>query len=119
MKRDSQSPQHYIDSVEGEQQELLLKVRALIQNVAPDATEGIEYDMLAYGELCNLAAQKNYVSLYVSPKALAEYHQSHPDANCGKCCLRLRSLKQFDPAAVKTLLERANQLLEQGESGCC
>jgi len=76
MKRDDRSPAHYIDSVEGEQKQLLLSIRSLIQSVAPDAEEYIEYGMLGYGEVANLAAQKNYVSLYVSPKALVEYKKN-------------------------------------------
>ena len=42
MKRDSASPEHYIASLEGWQKELLLQIRSLIQEVAPEAKEGID-----------------------------------------------------------------------------
>ena len=105
MKRDDRSPQHYIDSVRGEQKSLLLKVRQLIQDVAPDAVEYIEYGMLAYGELANLAAQKHYVSLYVSPEAMALHQKNYPNIRCGKCCLRMKSQDDVAAFGVKELLE--------------
>ena len=120
MKRDDRSPAHYIDSVEGEQKQLLLSIRALIQSVAPDAEEYIEYGMLGYGEVANLAAQKNYVSLYVSPKALAEYKKKHATADCGKSCLRFKSVGNFDSVAVKDLLTTVQKMILAGEdTGCC
>lgn len=120
MKRDDRSPASYIDSVAGEQKSLLLEVRKVIFDVEPDSEEVIEYGMLGYPGLANLAAQKNYVSLYVAPKALAEYKKKYAGADCGKSCLRFRSMKQFDPAAVRDLLELVRKIrLEGGDVGCC
>lgn len=120
MQRDSRSPRHYLDAVEGAQKELLLEIRALIREMVPGAAETIEYGMLGYGGIANLAAQKHYVSLYVSPKALARFKEDHPSADCGKSCLRFRSAKDFDPAAVRSLLAEIRRMREDGESaGCC
>ncbi len=120
MKRDDRSPAHYINSIEGKQKQLLISIRELIQSVAPEAEEYIEYGMLGYGEVANLAAQKNYVSLYVSPKALVEFKKKHPGANCGKSCLRFRSAGDFDPVAVKELLTTVQKMILAGEdTGCC
>ncbi len=120
MKRDSQSPEHYIKSIEGEQKILVEGIRKLIFEVDPDAEEVIEYGMLGYVDFANLAAQKNYVSLYVSPKALTEHKNKHPEVNCGKSCLRFSSLKKFDPASVKALLKDVMDRRERGEDmGCC
>ena len=110
MKRDSTSPSSYIDSIDGEQKELLLAIRKLIQEVEPKAEEIINYGMLEYTDFANLAAQKNYVSLYVSPEALAAYKKKYPGADCGKSCLRFTSKKKFDPAAIKNLLEMVKDL---------
>lgn len=128
MKRDSQSPDHYIASIEGEQKKLLLEIRKLIFEADPNADEIIEYGMLGYTDFVNLAAQKHYVSLYVSPRILAEYRKQHPDAtfpkNCGKSCLRFGwgpgSISQFDPASIRALLKDIVDRRERGEDmGCC
>lgn len=110
MKRDSTSPDNYIDTLEGEQKDLLLKIRKLIFEVEPKAEEIIEYGMLGYTDFANLAAQKNYVSLYVSPEALATYKMKYPSADCGKSCLRFTSLKKFDQSAIRHLLEAVKEL---------
>ena len=110
MKRDDRSPQHYIDAIEDpDQQALFLVIRKLIL-AAHKGEEIIEYGMLGYPGLANLAAQKNYVSLYVLPEALKEHKQAHPDSNCGKSCLRFTKNTQVDEPAITQLLERVKEL---------
>lgn len=96
MKRDDSSPVAYLASVDEPQKSLILAIRELVIEVAPDAKEGIEYGMLGFGDIANLAAQKNYVSLYVAPRALAPFQKQHPSINCGKSCLRFSSMKRFE-----------------------
>lgn len=108
MKRDDSSPAAYVASIEEPQKSLLLVIRDLVIEVAPDAQEAIEYGMLGFGDIANLAAQKNYVSLYVPPAALAPFQKRHPSINCGKCCLRFSSMKRFEEigeAEIRKLLE--------------
>lgn len=120
MQRDVKTPEEYLDAVEGKQKELLTAIRELIFEVEPEAEETINYGMLEYAGLANLAAQKNSVNLYVAPKALAEYKKKVPGADCGKSCLRFKSLKQFDRDAVKSLLELVRKIrAEGGDVGCC
>ena len=104
MKRDDRSPQHYIDSVDSPQRELLLSIRDVIQKVDPSAKEYIEYGMLAYGDLANLAAQMHYVSLYVPPTILVKHKKRFPGVDCGKSCLRFKSQSDFNTDAVRELL---------------
>ena len=111
MKRDDSSPAAYRASVEEPwQKDLLAEIRTLIFEVAPDVDEYIEYGMLAYGDLANLAAQKHHVALYVNPLALAEYKINQPAADCGKSCLRYRSQKSFDRDSVRELLVAVGDL---------
>ncbi|MEM9280388.1 MAG: DUF1801 domain-containing protein [Verrucomicrobiota bacterium] len=110
MKRDSSSPSAYIDSVEGDLKPLLIAVRDIILDVAPASEEYIEYGMLAYGDLANLAAQKNYVSLYLSPLVLTEIKKEYPALNCGKSCLRMRSLEQLNEPAIRLALTKVGEL---------
>lgn len=119
MKRDGSSPSSYMDSVDGEQKSLLIEIRKVIFEVEPQSAEIIEYGMLSYPGLANLAAQKNYVSLYVTPKALSKYKDRFEDVDCGKSCLRFKSIKQFDRSAVRYLLELANKIRLDGGNTCC
>ncbi|MHC4401398.1 MAG: DUF1801 domain-containing protein [Planctomycetota bacterium] len=105
MRRDDRSPSSYLDSVDGELKDLLVEIRSLIFKVHPQCEELIEYGMLGYPGLANLAAQKGYVSLYVSPEALAKYKKQYACADCGKSCLRFKSMKDFDESAITYLLE--------------
>ena len=120
MKRDDSTPAAYIDSVDEPQKTLLLAVRELILEVAPGAEEGIEYGMLGFGDVANLAAQKNYLSLYLPPAALAPFQKRHPSANCGKCCLRFGSLAALEALGrdeVRKLLESV-VALPPDQRGC-
>lgn len=120
MQRNSKSPRKYIADVEGAQKELLLKIRSLILKAAPETEEIIEYGMLGYTGIANLAAQKHYVSLYVAPQALAAYKKKHPDQDCGKSCIRFPSEKKFDPTAIQELLVEVHRMWKNGENpGCC
>ena len=119
MKRNDKSPSSYISSVDGEQKNLLTEIRKIIFEVEPKTEEIIEYGMLGYPGMANLAAQKNYVSLYVAPAALAMYKERYREADCGKCCLRFKSIKQFDESAIRYLLELVKQMrLDGNDVGC-
>ena len=109
MRRDSSSPQAYRAAVEGDQRKLLDAIRSTILEVVPDVEEGIEYGMLDYPGVANLAAQKHYVSLYVAPAVLAEWKKQFPGASAGKSCLRFRKLEQVDREALTGLLEAVRE----------
>jgi uncharacterized protein YdhG (YjbR/CyaY superfamily) len=83
---------------------MLEAIRGLIFEVAPDAEEVIQYGMLGYPGVANLAAQKHYVALYVKPAVVAKHRDRLPGVDCGKSCLRFRSTDQIDPESVRDLL---------------
>lgn len=104
MKRDARSPTTYRADVAGEQKALLEAVRDVIFEVYPEVEEGIEYGMLDYPGLANLAAQKGYVALYVAPPVLEKHRAKFPGVNAGKSCLRFKRPEQADPKALRALL---------------
>lgn len=116
MKRDAESPERYVASIEGEQLELIERIRLAIRRSAPDVEETIGHGMLDYPGLANLAAQKRYVALYVAPEVLARHKQSFPGTSSGKSCLRFTKLAQADPEALHALLSevRAYRLERDG-----
>ena len=109
MRRNDNSPEVYRRDVTGEQSEMLEAIRDVIFEVAPDTEEVIEYGMLGYPGLANLAAQKHYVALYVMPEVLARHRDRLPGADCGKSCARFRRQEQIDPERLKDLLRDVRQ----------
>lgn len=104
MRRNDSSPVAYRNDVAGEQREMLETIRNAILSVAPDTEEIIEHGMLGYPGLANLAAQKHYVALYVMPAVLAKHRDNLVGVDCGKSCLRFRSLEQIDSERLRALL---------------
>ena len=104
MRRNDSSPEAYRSDVTGEQSEMLEAIRGVIFEVEPDIEEIIEYGMLGYPGLANLAAQKHYVALYVLPAVLAQHRNRFPGADCGKSCIRFRRQDQIDPERLKDIL---------------
>ena len=104
MKRDDRSPKAYRASVTGKQSDLLETIRAAILRAVPDIEEGIQHGMLDYPGLANLAAQQDYVSLYVLPAALDRHRDKFAGVNAGKSCLRFRRVSQVDDDLLRDLL---------------
>ena len=104
MKRDDRSPKAYRASVTGKQGDLLETIRAAILRAVPDIEEGIEHGMLDYPGLANLAAQQDYVSLYVLPSALDRHRDKFAGVDAGTSCLRFRRVSQVDDDLLRDLL---------------
>lgn len=102
MKRDHSSPQAYRDDVDGKLSLMLETIRELVLEVCPASNETIEYGMLGYPGIGNLAAQKHYVALYVAPEVLDSHRSAFAD--CGKSCIRFRHPDQIDESRLRTLL---------------
>jgi uncharacterized protein YdhG (YjbR/CyaY superfamily) len=116
MRRSDSSPEAYRKDVTGEQSEMLEAIRNVIFEVAPDTDEIIEYGMLGYPGLANLAAQKHYVALYVKPAVLAEHKDRLPGADCGKSCARFRRLNQIDSDRLRALLRDVKKARSEDSS---
>lgn len=108
MKRDDSSPKAYREDVEGQQSQMLERVREVIFEVAGEQEEGIEYGMLAYPGIGHLAAQKHYVSLYVDPGILDRFRHRF-QADCGKSCVRFRGPEEIDRPLLLELLQAVKE----------
>lgn len=104
MKRDVETPMAYLATVPGKQLPIVKRIRKAIRAAAPDVRESMRYGMLDYPGLANLAAQKQYVALYVAPPVLEAHRQNFPGVDTGKSCLRFRRLDQVDVPALEALL---------------
>jgi len=108
VRRDASSPEAYRADVRSDGApalvELFEAVRRTVLDEAPDVVEGIRHGMLDYPGLASLAAQKDYVALYVAPAVLEKHRESFPGANTGKSCLRFSKPEQLDRVALRRLL---------------
>ncbi len=104
MKRDADSPEAYRNEVTGTQRDMLEAIRGAIFDVVPEAEEIIEYGMLGYPGLANLAAQKHYVALYVMPEVLDRHREAFAGADCGRSCLRFRQPEHIEAESLRKLL---------------
>ena len=109
MRRNDNSPEAYRSDVTGKHSEMLEAIRDAIFEVASDADEIVEYGMLGYPGLANLAAQKHYVALYVKQEVLAKHRHPLPGVDCGKSRVRFRRREQIDPERLKDLLRDVRQ----------
>ena len=121
VSRNANTPEEYLAQLDPKELALLEKVRAVIFDTFPDVEEFNEYGMLGYRRLANLAAQRQYVSLYVASSVLAEYKDQFPGVSCGKSCMRFRNEKQVNEDALKPLLRDVRKYWEENgddEGGC-
>ncbi len=69
----------YIHSFPAEIQAILIKIRAIVKEKAPDAVEGINYGMPAYKTwerpLVYFAAFKNHIGFYATPTGHAAFEK--------------------------------------------
>jgi hypothetical protein len=107
----------------------------LIRTHAPDLEPTNAGAMLGYGELpyqtksmkepgvwplLSLAAQKNYLSLYVCAvvdgRYVAEQYAAElGKVNCGKSCVRFKKAADLDPDGLARMLTDLNQRYVAGE----
>jgi uncharacterized protein YdhG (YjbR/CyaY superfamily) len=68
----------YIAGFPEDVQAILQKIRATIQEAAPEATEAISYQMPTFrlkGNLVHFAAYKNHVGFYPTPSGIVEFEK--------------------------------------------
>jgi len=89
---------------------VLAKVREIAVKHFGPAAERMSYGMPAYvrpGDAAPVFAfnsQKQYISLYVSPRAHALHAEALKGLDAGKSCIRFRKPEQIDLALVDRLL---------------
>lgn len=111
------NPDEYIAGVDERRRADVVALDALITEAAPNLERGIQYGMLAYGDtaLIALAAQKRYLSLYVSCEKDGEYLAGSyadrlPKASIGKSCVRFTALDRVDVDVLREMITEAARM---------
>lgn len=100
----------YLDELPEDRRAALAQLRKLIRKVAPKAVESMQYGMATYAMgdmLCALASQKGYMALYVGGAALVAHRQKLKGLNCGKGCIRFKSIDDLPLDEVTVILQDA------------
>jgi uncharacterized protein YdhG (YjbR/CyaY superfamily) len=117
MKRDVTSPEAYLQAIPTAQLPLVEHLRDLVREALPGVDAQIRWGMLCYdddGALFALAAQKNYVSLYVmATQALEDMAEELGGLDHGKGCLRFKTLSTLPTETIRRLLVHARSVRER------
>jgi uncharacterized protein YdhG (YjbR/CyaY superfamily) len=100
----------YLEALSEDRRKALEKLRALIRKTAPEAVEGMESGMPFYkmGEmLCALASRKGYMALYVGAEAMESHRPALGRLDCGKGCIRFRTLDELPLDVISAILKEA------------
>ncbi len=103
----SASVDEYLARLEPGRRQILVSLRQLVRQAAPQAVETMRYGMPTYelnGHVAAFASQKHYVSLYMDTDLVAAHRQDFGHLNCGKSCIRFNRLEQLPLDVVKTML---------------
>ena len=96
------------------------ELRALIHRVAPKTVEEMQYGLPAFGDLCALASQKNYMSLYVCESDIVKAHLPQlGKVSCGKGCIRFKGLADLNLSSVESILREILERRRQGIGPSC
>jgi uncharacterized protein YdhG (YjbR/CyaY superfamily) len=113
MQSKATTVKDYLDELPEDRRKALSKLRTLIRKTAPAAAEGMQYGMINYmmgNMLCGLASQKGYMALYVCDTAVVDAHRSRlGKLNCGKGCIRFKSLDDLPLDVVADILAEVFQ----------
>ena len=110
----------YLEELPLDRRAALSELRDLIHRVAPKTVEAMQYGLPAFGELCALASQKNYMSLYVCESDIVKAHRAQlGKVSCGKFCIRFKRLTDLNLSAVESILREILKLRKQGIGPSC
>ena len=119
MKYDVETVAEYLGELAPERREALETLRGVVFQVAPEAAEALRYGMPAYDvgerELCLIASQKQYVSLYLDPTILDKHRDDLKGLSLGKSCVRFRKLDQLPLETIERMLRDAADDREEND----
>ncbi len=110
----------YLLSLSDHNKTSLAKLRQLIRETAPQASEMMKYNMAYYeykGMLCAFAAQKDYLSFYVlDDEQLEKYRDELSTLKISKGCIRFQKVTDFPETIVRQIVAeavRTNELRDE------
>ena len=110
----------YLEELPPDRRSALTELRALIHRVSPQSTEWMQYGLPAFGDLCALASQKNYMALYICEGDIVKAHLAQlGKVSCGKGCIRFKRLADLNLKSVESILREVLERRKQGIGPSC
>ena len=110
----------YLEELPPDRRSALTELRALIHRVAPKSGEWMQYGLPAFGDLCAMASQKNYMALYVCEGDIVKAHLAQlGKVSCGKGCIRFKRLADLNLSSVESILREILERRKQGIGPSC
>ena len=101
----------YLEGLSPDRRDRVASVRALVRDVYPDISEGIEWRMPVFrrgDKWVAVASQKSYVSLYLGCEPLAaRVAASNPKLKHGKGCVNVRDTVAMPTEALRLAIREA------------
>ena len=98
-------------------QETLQKIRQVIHETAPDATEAIKYGMptfVLHGNLVHFAAQKKHFGFYPAPSGIENFQTELAEYQCSKGAIQFPMDKPIPYETIRKItLFRVQENLEK------
>jgi uncharacterized protein YdhG (YjbR/CyaY superfamily) len=114
----SKETQDYIDSVQDERHDLMLKLSAIIQDVYPQIEPVMWYHVLTYRKAKGwrnwvaLGYRKNGVTVLTNGSHMDGYRKQHPEARTGKGSLQFKPSDKLPVEDLKILIKNAVEDIE-------
>lgn len=124
----AKTPDEYIEKLEEPRKSDVLKLHNLILKTVPNLKPYIETGMIGYGKfhyksksgregnwaIIGLAAQKNYISVYICAvdgnEYIAEKNKDlFPKASIGKSCIRIKRTDDIDLKKLAEIIKMAEK----------
>lgn len=109
MKSSALTVAAYLKEADDTRRPLLAKFRKLARATLPDCDEVIDYGMPVYKRdgsmITAFANQKGYIAFYAGQAAIAAHKAELAGIDCGKGCIRYKSLAKIDFGVVASLFE--------------
>ena len=113
MQSEAETVDEYIETLEKERKEAIIKLREIVKVTHPNMEESMKYRMPTYSQkdqYIAFASQKQYISLYVrSAELILKYKPKLGKVSLGKNCIRYRKLADMKFDVIKELLEELNK----------
>lgn len=120
MQSKAKTIPEYLEELPPDRRAALSELRTLIHRIAPKTVETMQFGLPAFGDLCALASQKNYMALYVCESDLVKAHFSRlGKVSCGKGCIRFKRLADLNLSTVERLLRQIVKLRRAGIGPSC
>lgn len=116
MRSEAATPEEYIEGIPADRRAVVERLRALIVETVPEATEHMQYGMLGYAirgrPFAALASQKNHLALYLmdlytQPGLRALHAAALSKLDVGKSCIRFQPKHELPLDTFRAILSVA------------